>query len=163
MWTRLLAKSATNTAPTSIVHQRRMTLLGGRGESIIRRLGGTGPRATVNALRGSAYRHICAALIVAAFVFSVPVQATLGACMGWEMVQPASNSDDANGACNGCCDQGITAAECYAICAAMVAIPAENPTGDTIEPTTYATPPAKAGVSRPIRPDPSPPRTSVQA
>ncbi len=114
-------------------------------------------------MRGSAYRQICAALLVMAFVFSVPVQATLGACMGWEMLQTEPNSDDANGACNGCCDQGVTAAECYAICAAMVAIPAENPTGDTMEPTTYATPPAKAGVSRPTRPDPSPPRTSVQA
>lgn len=117
----------------------------------------------LNAMRGSAYRHIRAALIVAAFAFSLPVQATFGACMGWEMLQTEPNSDDANGACNGCCDQGVTAAECYAICAAMVAIPAENPTGDTIDPTTYATPPPKAGVGRPTRPDPSPPRTSAQA
>ncbi len=34
-------------------------------------------------MRGSAYRHICAALLVIAFAFSVPVQATLGACMAF--------------------------------------------------------------------------------
>lgn len=102
-----------------------------------------------------------AILLIVAFLFALPVQAAVGACMAGDMALSAAADDRATGGWDECGDKCTADTDCRALCATMVAIPSEPPPDGFFRPTGHPNTLSVAAMGRPNMPDPQPPRPPI--
>ncbi len=102
-----------------------------------------------------------AILLIVAFLFALPVQAALGACMSGDMAVSATAEDRATGGWENCGDKCMADTACHALCANMVAVRSEAPPDGFFRPMSHPNTRSAAAIGRPSVPDLQPPRPSI--